>query len=249
LTALVEFEGPESLAAIIMDPVSGSNTGYWAPTAEFIHGVRDLCDKHGIILIFDEVQVGFGKTGKWFCCENWDVVPDIMTVGKGFGGGYLPISAAVTTPQIADAFSKPGSEFRHGFTFGGHTTACAAALENIAIIERENLVERAGEMGPYLRDKLEQLHKYPIVGDVRGIGLLVALELLEDRSTWKKLEPEGEIGSWIRDRCYELGMILRNNEDILVFAPSLTITKQDIDLMVGLMEQAIAEACEKFGRI
>jgi putrescine---pyruvate transaminase len=249
LTALVEFEGPNSVAAILMDPVSGSNTGFWVPSAQFMHGVRDLCDKYGILLIFDEVQVAFAKTGKWFCCENWDVVPDIMTIGKGFGGGYLPIAATVTTPQVADVFARPGSEFRHGFTFGGHTTACAAALENIAIIERENLVERTAEMGRYLRDKLEQLHKYSIVGDVRGIGLLLALELLEDRSTWKKLEPEGEIGSWIRDRCYELGMILRNNEDILVFAPSLTITKQDIDLMVGLMEQAIAEACEKFGKI
>jgi len=248
LTALVEFEGPESLAAIIMDPVSGSNTGYWVPTAEFMHGVRDLCDKHGILLIFDEVQVGFGKTGKWFCCEHWDVVPDIITVGKGFGGGYLPIAAAVTTPKIADVFSKPGSEFRHGFTFGGHTTACAAALENIAIIERENLVESAAEMGRYLRDKLDELHKYPIVGHVRGIGLLLALELLEDRATWKKHEPEGKIGSWVRDRCYELGMILRNNEDILVFAPSLTITRDEIDLMVGLTEQAIAEASDKFGK-
>ncbi len=248
LEELVEFEGPESIAALIMDPVSGSNTGYWVPSAAFMQGVRELCDKHGILLIFDEIQVGFGKSGKWFCCEHWDVVPDIMTLGKGFSGGYLPLAAAVTTQKIAEVFRKPDAEFRHGFTFGGHTTACAATLANIEIIERENLVDRAAEMGTYLREKLEALYKYPIVGHVRGIGLLLALELLEDRKTWKKLEPEGEIGAWVRDRCYELGMILRNNDDILVFAPSLTITKDEVDYMVGLTEQALAEACEKFGK-
>lgn len=245
---LVAFENPDTIAAVIMDTVSGSNTGYWVPSKEFMQGVRETCDEHGILLILDEIQVGFAKTGKWFCCEHFDVVPDIMTVGKGFSGGYLPLSAAIATQKVAEPFRAPGREFRHGFTFGGHTTACAAALANLNIIEDENLVQRAAERGAYLRKKLEELLKYPIVGDVRGIGLLLALELLEDRQTWKKLEPEeGKVGTFIRNRMYDRGMILRNNDDILVFAPSLTISEAQIDEMLQGTEEAIAEACEEFG--
>ena len=112
LTEMIELEAPESVAAIIIAPMSGSNTGYQVPTERFMTGVREFCDRHGILLIFDDIQVGFARTGKWFCCEHWGVTPDIMTVGKGFSGGYLPLSGVITTPAIADAFSQPGAELR-----------------------------------------------------------------------------------------------------------------------------------------
>jgi len=243
---LVQWEGPNTVSAIIMDPIPGSNTGYPLPPEGYLPAVRELCDKHGMLLIFDEVQTGFGKTGKWFACEHWDVVPDIITIAKGFTGGYIPLGAAVTTQKIAEVFRRgPGTELRSGSTYGGHTVACAATLANIEVIQNEGLVGRAAEMGDYLKGRLNGLHKHPIVGEVRGIGLLWAVELMADPKARKKLDAKVGVGSWIRDWCWNNGMILRNNGDILVIAPALIITKEQIDLMVGLMDQAIAAAIKE----
>ena len=241
---LIRWEGPDTVSAVIMDPIPGSNIGYPLPPPGYLKGVRELCDRHGILLIFDEVQTGFGKTGKWFACQHWNVVPDIMTIGKGFTGGYIPLAAAVTTPKIADAFrKKPGSELRSGSTYGGHTIACAATLANIEIIEREGLVRKAARDGKYIAARLKTMAKHRIVGDARGIGMLWALELTDGN---KPLDPELGVGSWIRDYCYQRGMILRNNGDILVIAPALVITRKQIDEMLDLMEDAIVAATKHF---
>lgn len=244
---LIAFEEPQTVAAMIMDPIPGSNTGYPLPPDGYLAGIRRICDKHGIVLIFDEVQTGFGKTGKWFACEHWDVVPDIMTIGKGFTGGFIPLGATVTTPKIAEVFRKgPGTEFRSGSTYGGHTVACAATLANLEIIEKEGLVENAAATGAYLHDKLLTLQDtYPVVGEVSGIGLLRAVELVADRETGEALDPDLHVGSWIRDWCYRNGMILRNNGDILVLAPSLIITRQEVDMVTGMMDEAIGAAVKE----
>ena len=245
---LIQWEGPDSVSAVIMDPIPGSNIGYPLPPDGYLKGVRELCDEYGILLIFDEVQTGFGKTGKWFACEHWDVTPDIMTIGKGFTGGYIPLGATVTTPKVADAFRKePDKEFRSGSTYGGHTVACAATLANIEIIEKENLVEKSAKTGQYLKKQLEKLYKYPIVGDIRGIGMLWAVELMDDKETKKKLDPKLGVGSFIRQWCWDNGMILRNNNDILVYAPALVINEHEIDLMLDLTNQAIQAAMEHYG--
>jgi len=242
---LVEWEGPDTISAIIMDPIPGSNIGYPLPPQGYLQGVRGLCDKHGILLIFDEVQTGFGKTGKWFACEHWNVVPDIMTIGKGFTGGYIPLAATVTRPKVADAFrKKPGCELRSGSTYGGHTVACAATLANIEIIEKEGLVQQAARKGKYVGRRLRGLGKYPIVGDVRGIGLLWAVEL---KAKGQPLDPALDVGGWMRDYCYGKGMILRNNGDIIVIAPALVITLEQIEEMLSLMEEAIVAAMKRFG--
>jgi len=244
---LVEWEGPESIAGMIMDPIPGSNVGYPLPPKGYLQGIRELCDKHGILLIFDEVQTGFGKTGKWFACEHWNVVPDIMTIGKGFTGGYIPLAATVTTPKVADVFrKKPGSELRSGSTYGGHTIACAATLANIEIIEKHKLVPKAARMGRYLKKELDKLCRHSIVGDVRGVGLLWAVELMADRRKGTPLPADLGVGSWIRDYCYQRGMILRNNGDILVTAPALVITQEQIDEMVAMIDQSIAAAVKHF---
>jgi len=249
LEALICFEKPETIAGVIMDPLPGSNTGYPLPPEGYLEGVRALCDKYGIVLVFDEIQTGFGKTGKWFFCEHHDVVPDIMTIGKGFTGGFIPLGAAVTTPKIADVFChKPGCEFRSGSTYGGHTVACAATLANIGIIEREGLVDHAARMGTYLKERLCALsRKHAIVGDVRGIGLLWAVMLVADSSTGRDLDADLDVGGWIQDWCYRNGLILRNNGNILVLAPSLIITREEIDLVVDKIDQAVTEAIREFG--
>jgi len=245
--AIIRWEGPQTVAAIIVDPVAGSNTGYPVPPGGYLQGLRDICDKYGILLIFDEVQTGFAKTGKWFCCEHWGVVPDIMAIGKGFSGGYIPLGATITTPRVAEVFKQPGSELRHGHTYSGHPTACAAALANIGIIEREGLVEKAASMGAYLRSRLEELYDYPIVGDVRGIGMLLAVELVADKKTREYIDPRLAVGTWIRNRCYEMGIILRNNGEILVLAPALILTREQVDEIVSALHKAIPEAIDKFG--
>jgi adenosylmethionine-8-amino-7-oxononanoate aminotransferase len=243
---LIEWEGPNSVAAVIMDPVPGSNIGYPLPPEGYLKGVRELCDKYGILLIFDEVQTGFGKTGKWFACEHWNVVPDIMTIGKGFTGGYIPLGATITTPRVAEVFSKPGHELRSGSTYGGHTIACAATLANIGIIQDNKLVEQAAKTGEYLKAELYKLYKYPIVGDIRGIGLLWAVELMADPKTKKKFGPDTAVGRWIQNWCYENGMIMRCNGNILVIAPALVMSGDEVDEMLGLLNRAIPLAMEYF---
>ncbi len=238
LEATIKFEGPKSIAGMIMDPLPGSNTGYPLPPQGYLEGVRELCDKYGIVLIFDEVQSGFGKTGKWFFCEHYNVVPDIITIGKGFTGGFIPLGAAVTTPKIADVFRSPGHELRSGSTYGGHTVACAATLANLAIIENENLVENAAKMGSLLERKLLEIReKHPIISEVSGIGLLRAVTLNTDKAA----------GSWIREWCWQNGMILRNNGNILVLAPSLIITPDEVDMLASKINEAIKNAEPHFG--
>jgi adenosylmethionine-8-amino-7-oxononanoate aminotransferase len=244
LEATIQWEGANSVAAVIMDPIPGSNTGFPVPPDGYLQGVREMCDKYGILLIFDEIQVGFGRTGKMFCCENWDVTPDIMAFAKGFSGGYLPLGAVIATEQIAAAFRTSGAGFRHVHTYSGHATSCAAALTNIEIIQREDLVHRSAELGEYLREKLRELYKYQIVGDVRGIGTLWAVELVADRDTREQLSPQGRVGSYINNRCRESGMIRRNNGDILVMAPALIMTQKQADEMLGILDDAIADAIE-----
>ena len=246
LDDLIQFETPETIAGMIMDPVPGSNTAYPLPPEGYLQGVRKLCNKYGIVLIFDEVQTGFAKTGKMFACEHWDVTPDIITLGKGFTGGFAPLGAAVMTEKIYKVFKRIGHELRSGSTFGGHTLACAATLANIDIIEKENLVEKAAEMGKYLREGLEKLCKHSIVGDVCGIGMLLAVKLVSDRKTRTPLNPELKVGKWIRERCWQLGMILRNNGDILVIAPSLILSKHEADTLLKKTDQAISDAMKRF---
>ena len=248
LEKMIQWEKPETVSSIIMDPIPGSNIGYPLPPDGYLRGVRDLCDKYGILLIFDEIQTGFGKTGKWFACEHWNVTPDIITLSKAITGGYLPLGVTVTTPKVAGAFRRaPGTEFRSGSTYGGHALSCAAALATIKIIETEKLVERAAETGKYLKAGLEKLYQYKIVGDVRGIGMLWAVELMADREAQTKLDANLNVGTFVRDWCWEHAMILRNNRDILVIAPAFIMTREEIDLMLDRIEQAIQAAMKHFG--
>jgi adenosylmethionine-8-amino-7-oxononanoate aminotransferase len=247
---VIRYEAPDTIAGLIMDPIPGSNTGFPLPPKGYLEGVRELCDRHGFLLIFDEVQTGFGKTGKWFACDHWGVVPDIMTLGKGFSGGFIPLGAAVTTPKVAGVFRQgPGSELRSGSTYGGHTVACAATLENLRIIERERLVQNAAKMGAYLRRGLERIRATRgMVGGVSGIGLLQAVWLMADPAAGTPFEPELGVGTRIRDWCFEHGMILRNNGDILVLAPSLIISKAECDEVLARIDEAIVVVSKGLSR-
>lgn len=244
---LIKWENSDTISAMIMDPLPGSNSGYPPPPPGYLQGIRELCSKNDIFLIFDEVQTGFGKTGKWFACENWGVTPDMMSVSKAITSGYLPLAIMLTSKKIASAFQNtPGVEFRSGSTFGGHALSCAAALANIAIMEKENLVARAAEIGKYLDRKFAQLKtRQRLVGEVHGMGTLWAIELTADQATNQKLSVDA--GTFIRDWCWQQGMILRNNGNILVIAPALIISNDELDTVVALLEQALAAASKHFG--
>ncbi len=241
LKNIVEFEGPDSISCIIMDPIPGSNTGYPMPPDGYMTNLRKLCDDTGIVLIFDEVQTGFGKTGKWFACEHFGIEPDIMTIGKGFTGGYIPLAATVTTPKIANVFRNgPGTEFRSGSTYGGHTIACAATLANIEVIQENNLVENAQKMGDYLMRQLEKLNRHGVISNVSGIGLLRAINMKPELA-------DKPVGAFVRDWAFDHGMILRANGNILVLAPALIITEEQIDWVADQMDQALEAAVAHFG--
>jgi len=248
LEKMIQWENSETISAMIMDPIPGSNSGYPIPRDGYLQGIREICDKYGILLIFDEIQVGFGKTGKWFACENWGVTPDMMAISKALTAGYLPLAVTMTTKKIADVFNKePGSEFRSGGTYGGHPLSCAVALKTIEIMEKEKVVEKAAETGAYLKAELEKLYKYKIVGDIRGIGMIWAIELVADRDSNRKFDSKLKVGTFIRDWCWDNGMILRNNGNTLVIAPALVMTKEEVDMMVGRINEAIPLAMEHFG--
>ena len=245
--AIINWEGPQTIAAIILDPVPGSNTGFPPPPDFYLPELKALCERHGILTIYDEIQVGMGKTGRMWCCEHWDVTPEFLCAGKGFSGGFAPISVVLTTPAIADVFRRTEHDFRHGHTYSGHPVSAAAVMAVLDIFQRENLVEHAAEMGALLRGRLDELRALPIVGDVRGIGLLQAVELVANPETREPFPAEMGVGSYVRDWCYRNGMILRNNGDILVLAPPLVITSEIVNQVVDDMRRAIEAAMEHFG--
>jgi len=249
---IIQWEDPETVACMIIEPVMGAQMGYAVPPDGYLEGLREICDRYGIILIIDEVLVGFARSGRWFAHQHWDVEPDIMTTAKGLSSGYLPLGAASVRPEIAAPFMGPESkgDFRHGHTYGGHTTSCAAALANIEIIQREKLPERAETMGKYIRERIRAMFdKHPVMGDLRGMGMLFGIELVADRETRAFLPKEKEVGDWIRRRCYDLGLVLRAAGDVVILAPPLTMTREEADRMCDIMDRAIGEAEQELDTI
>lgn len=224
---------PEMVACIIMEPVQGEG-GYVVPPKSFVKGIRDICTKHGILLIFDEIQAGYGRTGKMFASEHFDVVPDIMTLGKAIAGG-LPMSAIVSTPEIMSRW-LPGM---HGTTFGGNPVAAATACEVLNQYEKLNILDHVTEMGVYLKEKLFELQgKYSCISDVRGVGLMVAVEFSHEDGT-----PAGDIWAKVKQECFNNKMLTLNcgvHGNGFRFATPLNVTKDEIDEGISKFEKALA---------
>src|SRR4029077_19896657 len=174
--------GAHTVAAVVAEPVQGAG-GVIVPPADYFPLVRQVCDRHGLLLIADEVITGFGRTGRWFALEHWNVRPDLMIFAKGVTSGYLPLSGVMLTRSVHDTLKSVKGPFAHGFTYSGHPTACVVALRNLRILEDECLVERAAERGEYLQKRLQELRSHEMVGDVRGLGLIGGVELVRDRET------------------------------------------------------------------
>ncbi|WP_179137345.1 aminotransferase family protein [Candidatus Entotheonella palauensis] len=243
---LLRYESPNTVAAVIAEPISAA-CGIVVPPVEYLPRLREICDRHGVLLILDEVITGFGRTGKMFASEHWGVVPDIMTLAKGLSSGYAPIAATVCRQPIADVFGGAnGKAIGHLLTFGGQPVACAAALANLEILQRENLVGNAEQQGAYLLSRLHDLaSRHPSVGDVRGLGLLCALELVADRRTQQPFPVDGPEINYLLKTLAELGVLTRA-EGNLYLAPPLCIARHEIDELAGIVDTALSHFEEAY---
>ena len=220
--------GPDNVAAFIGEPVQGA-AGVLIPPSTYWPEIERICKKYGVLIIADEVICGFGRTGKWFGFETYGFEPDIINMAKGLSSGYIPIGAVAFAKNLIEPFFDKGGDFNHGMTYDGHPVAAAVALRNIEIIEDEKLVERVAELAPYFHAGLQSLADHPIVGEVRSVGLLGAIELTKNKATRARFHDSGRVGTICRDHCFATNLVMRACWDTMVLAPPFCITKKEID--------------------
>ncbi|WP_081534052.1 aspartate aminotransferase family protein [Rhodovulum sp. P5] len=232
----ITAEGPETVLAFIVEPIGGASTGALVPPAGYMQRIREICDRYGVLLIHDEVISAGGRVGTFFAGDLWGVRPDILTISKGFGGGYVPLGAAVARNEIAEAVLGAGG-FIHGFTYAGNPLACAAGIAVIEEIERQGMMANAVHVGGLLKTRLKALmNRYPFIGDVRGEGLLLAFELVSDRGTMAPLPPDLHAYDDLVETAYDNGLIIYARRsrggysgDHFLVAPPMIATEAHVD--------------------
>ena len=242
LEEVIMYEGPDKIAAIIMEGVTGSN-GIIVPPDDYWPRVREICDKYGILLISDEVMSGWGRTGKWFAVDNWNVEPDIITTAKGITSGYMPLGVVVVSEKIAEFFDD--KYLYAGLTYSGHALACAAALATIEVYEEDKLIENAATLGKYLGEALEDIkERHPSIGDVRYIGLFSTIELVVNRETKQPFSPAvmGEVGKVLKENGLFTFIMAKDVGTMVFVVPPLCITKEQLDEGLALVEKALEVA-------
>jgi putrescine---pyruvate transaminase len=242
--------GAENIAAFIAEPAQASG-GVTMPPPNYLPRMSALCKEHGILFIADEVVTSFGRLGHMFASKDeFRIVPDIIVTAKGLTSGYIPLSAVVYSNVIHDVISAPSDDgwFTHGFTYSGHPVACAVALKNIEIIEREDLCGNAARVGDYLEQRLAELSAYPIVGDVRGRRLMMCVEYVADKKTKAKLPDEVNISKRISNECEANGLFVRPLGHLDVLSPPLIMTKTEVDFVVDTLGAAIKKATDELTR-
>jgi adenosylmethionine-8-amino-7-oxononanoate aminotransferase len=237
---IVAKEGANTVAAVIAEPIQGAG-GVIVPPQQYIKMLRELCDQHNVLLIADEIITGFGRTGRWFAQEHYGIQADIMAFAKGVTSGYVQLGGIIVSKRIQDILQAQPTDVRwmHAYTYSAHPTACAVGLANLAIIEREGLVEHAAQMGKYLLEQLETLRSLRYVGDVRGLGLLARVELVKDTATKESFAPADHVGDRVMAEARRRGLISRNRGEVICIAPPLVIEKDEIDQLVGILRDSI----------
>jgi putrescine aminotransferase len=240
-------EGPDTVSAVIMEPVLSSG-GFIMPPIGWLKAVRAICDELEVLMIADEVITGFGRTGRWFGVEHDNVVPDLMSVAKGITSGYIPLSASIASRRVASAFADDSKQENvHPNTYAAHPVACAAALANLQIMEKDHLVENAATMGTRLLDGLQAaVGKRKIVGEVRGRGLLVCAEFVEPNGSGRPL-PQVEVGK-LDKKAWDRGAIVYARGNVVRLAPPLCITRDEVDQLVGIVAESIEELERELSR-
>lgn len=240
LEEAIQKEGPDTVAAFIAEPVQGAG-GVIVPPDDYFPNIREVCNKYEILFIADEVITGFGRTGKWFALSHWNVEPDILVFAKGITSGYLPLGGIMISDDIREVMDNVPVEDRwmHAYTYSGHPTCCAVALKNLEIIENEGLVERAAEGGRRLLEGFQTLYALKAVGDVRGLGMMAAVELVSDRETREPFDAAEKVGDRVRGEMLKQGLFTRTRGEIITFAPPLVTTDEQIERIIEITGRAI----------
>lgn len=248
LEAKILEEGPATVLAFIVEPIGGASTGALVPPAGYMRRIREICDQYGVLLIHDEVMTGGGRTGRFFGAEHWDAAPDIIALSKGFGAGYVPLGAMIARGDMVEAVLDAGG-FIHGYTYAGNPLACTAGLAVLNEIETQGLTENAAHMGEALATRLQSLMQcYPIIGDVRGKGLLLAFELMADRATKDPLPAGFDAYNRLVDIAYENGLIIYSRRtrggisgDHFLVCPPMIVTEPQLDEIAEILDRSLEQ--------
>ena len=240
-------EGADNIAALVAEPVGGSSSGVSVPAESYWRRVREICTRHDVLLIADEILTGAGRTGTWSACESYGIVPDIMVLGKGVAGGYVPLSAVVAPQRLIDVIANHSGALLHAQTFSHHATLCAAGVATIKFLRENRLVERCARMGVVLQTQLQQLRALPYIGDVRGRGLLAGIEFVEDKNTRAPFPRAVGFAESFAASALDLGLIIWPNAgqlgdgtgDLAMLAPPFVIDEDQIEEIVALLSQAL----------
>ncbi|MGE8409328.1 MAG: aspartate aminotransferase family protein [Pseudomonas sp.] len=237
--------GVDNVAAFIAEPIQGAG-GVIIPPQSYWPKIKEILARYDILFVADEVICGFGRTGEWFGSDYYDLKPDLMTIAKGLTSGYIPMGGVIVRDEVAKVVSE-GGDFNHGFTYSGHPVAAAVGLENLRILRDEKIVERVREeTAPYLQKRLRELNDHPLVGEVRGLGMLGAIELVKDKATRSRYEGKA-VGMICRQFCFENGLIMRAVGDTMIIAPPLVITRDEIDELVEKARKCLDLTLEALG--
>jgi len=244
---MIQFEGPETIAAVFLEPVQNSG-GCFPPPKGYFQRVREICDRYDVLLVADEVITGFGRVGDMFASTSYDIRPDMITCAKGMTSGYSPIGACIVSDRLYEPFRHGTTAFYHGYTFGGHPVSSAVALENLDIFEEEGLVENVKRNSPLFRAALERLTDLPIVGDVRGDGYFFGIELVKDKATKQTFdddESERLLRGFLSKALFDAGLYCRaddRGDPVVQLAPPLTIGPAEFDEIEGILRSVLTEA-------
>ncbi|WP_397448621.1 aspartate aminotransferase family protein [Pseudomonas sp. NA-150] len=223
--------GEDNVAAFIAEPIQGAG-GVIIPPASYWPKIKEVLARYDILFVADEVICGFGRTGEWFGSDYYDLKPDLMTIAKGLTSGYIPMGGVIVSDKVVEVLNE-GGDFNHGFTYSGHPVAAAVALENLRILREEEILEKVrAQTGPYLQQRLSELSDHPLVGEVRGVGMLGAIELVKDKQTRERFKDKG-VGMICRGHCFNNGLIMRAVGDTMIISPPLVISKEEIDELVS----------------
>ena len=242
----IEELGVDRVAAFIAEPIQGAG-GVIVPPDSYWPEVKKICDHYGILLIADEVICGFGRTGEWFGTNYYDLKPDLMPIAKGLSSGYLPIGGVMVSDKIMETLNA-GGDFAHGYTYSGHPVCAAVAIANVRLMQRTNIVETVREStAPYLQKRFRELGEHPLVGEVRGVGMFGALELVQDKANYVKFDKDMGVGNMCRDFCFDNNLVMRAVGDAMIISPPLILQPEDVDVFIerawkclDLTQQAIA---------
>ena len=246
----IRREDPDTVAAFIAEPVMGTG-GVLVPPATYFSKIQEVLRRHDVLLIADEVICGFGRTGNMFGSETFGLKPDIVTVAKALSSAYLPISATIVSEPIYRALvaeSEKIGVFAHGFTYSAHPVCCAVALETLAIYAERDILGHIRRMAPVLQDGLRRFADHPLVGEVRGVGLVAGIELVRDKATKAPFPAEAGLGALVQAKCQEHGVILRSMGDTIAFCPPLVIERDEIEEMLRRFERGLGEAADLVAR-